>query len=58
LFWPVTPDEAELTLSSISLISLSDFQRAAEARDCLLELNDLPPPTADDFPPRAPLELP
>lgn len=58
LFWPVTSDEAELALANISLISLSDFKQTAQSRGCQLELNDLPPPAADDFPPRAPLELP
>lgn len=58
LFWPVTSDEAELALANISLISLNDFQQAAQLRGGLLELSDLPPPAPDDLPPRAPLELP
>jgi hypothetical protein len=58
LFWPVTPDEAEMALARISLISLEEFKLQAQRRGCVLSLDDVPPPTPSDFPPRAPLELP
>jgi hypothetical protein len=56
-FWPVTADEAELALTSISLVSLEEFKRDAQRRGCLLKLDDVPAPAPDDFAPRAPLEL-
>jgi hypothetical protein len=57
LFWPVTPDEAELSLASVSLLSLEEFKRESQKRGCTLRLDDLPPPSANDLRP-APLELP
>jgi hypothetical protein len=57
LFWPVTTDEAESLLTSLSVVSLNDFKREAQQRGCHLKLSDAPPPSPNDFRPSA-LELP
>ena len=37
LFWPVTPDQADVTLEGLGLVSLAEFKARCERRGCILE---------------------
>lgn len=59
LFWPVTDDQAEQTLESLSLITLEVFKRTARQHQFTMGLTDLPVPDPNDIRPQpvtAPLE--
>jgi hypothetical protein len=57
LFWPVTAEQADQGLSSLSLISLATVKRAAEQRGYKLELLDLSTPQGNDIRPEPPISL-
>ena len=37
LFWPVTPDQADVTLEGLGLVSLAEFKARCERRGCMIE---------------------
>jgi hypothetical protein len=56
LFWPVNEDEVKKGLHSLDLFALEDFKREAEARGCLITIDDLKPPDPGDRRP-VPIDL-
>ncbi|QDU95982.1 vWA domain-containing protein [Lignipirellula cremea] len=48
LFWPVTADEADMTLQGVSLLSMQAFKRQAERRGYFLDFQDLVAPDPND----------
>jgi len=48
LFWPVTADQANESLTGIAVLSRAAFKRHAEKRGYYLEFEDLPAPSVND----------
>jgi hypothetical protein len=57
LFWPVTRQQADLNLESLSLFSVNVFKRDAERRGFTAELDNLRAPDSADVRPRPPVTL-
>lgn len=57
LFWPINADQAQTSLSSLSVISLQDFLDTASARQFQMQLNNLPTPDTSDVRPVPPTNL-
>lgn len=49
LYWPVTQAEVDRSLQGFGLVSLDVFKREAQQRGHTLQLDDLPPPDANDI---------
>ena len=50
-FWPVTERDLEQSISSLEIVSISDFKRKAESEGCFARLERVPEPRSDNHHP-------
>lgn len=53
VFWPVTRDQVDEMLSGWTLTSLNTFKQRAEQRGYMLDMDNLPAPSPEDYRPRS-----